>query len=450
MAKRTYSDKECFAILESFRKSYILTYSDPGFTGAGVRVDDDGDVRFAIYSSIAGLSEATPSILNYNFERESHQIEVITESRQAFRGLQAGFHDGEAVSDPNSQYSGTGGWSIFLDLGGGNMPLVCVSNWHVFCQVSGNNTQVGIPIDLNGFDATLFAFNNVNERHLNDWDFALARFNNYADRGPSMRVCNDGTAHPRPIALSANVRLNDGAVYRKIGNGNSGQVCLTGALREIGDSSVNFMIGSGLGTRRTCTFKNQLLFDDFSTPGDSGSAIVRVSDNTVTGLLSASAPGMGTNERMMANPLYTRSWRPRGVVSFEGGEVPIFEALDVKQLLSDSQQEHQFSGGFVLPVLEPALSELLSAFPRSVLIGFASAEKKGVLGGWLSFNTPPIVSRGGLAPTNWQWSSPPPPNNVGAENDMTLVRLNIYTIEHGEGRSVRYDHYVNYAVFEPL
>jgi hypothetical protein len=441
MAKRLYSDTECFAILDEFRAKNFHLYSDPNFTGVSVRLDDDGDVRLATYSSSGTLNFSPTSRLSYLFEGLQQEIEVLNEQRDSLYALQGGFEDGSPVGDPQSKYGGTGGWSFFLDLGGGFMPLVCISNWHVFCQVNGNNTQIGIPIGLNGFNASLFAFNNVEENRLNDWDFALARYEKNDDCAKQMRVCNDGKRYPHPKTLSTNVALNDGATYHKVGNGNSGIVCDQGQLREFGDYQASTSIGSDIGIKKNYLFKNQLLFDDISTPGDSGSVIVRNSDNTVTGLLSASPPGTGTNQRLMANPLYSRPWKPKGFVSSEGLTLPIFEAPDIAELVTQ-QAARNFNIAASKFANPSSNLELLSARQRSVLIGFAKASGAGF---------PQAIIYGRNTVGAYTWVDSPPPNNVGAENDITLVLVQCKTdsIANRENDPSGIQDCI-YAVFEPI
>lgn len=189
--------------------------------------------------------------------------------------------------------SGTLGWNLVLD-----GAVVALSNWHVFCP-NGNDTQLGLDVFLDGaHEADLSVFQPV-RRLGNTWDYALATYTNPALALAQMRGCDDdaGTVHPYPMALSdpRSVTVGDGKKYRKVGD--RSPLCRTGTLDGVGSFWVDY------GAHGQSAFDNQLIFSKMSDPGDSGSVIVRLSDNTVTGLNFA-----GDDHETDANPLFRAGW----------------------------------------------------------------------------------------------------------------------------------------------
>lgn len=430
MADRVLDDTECLTILDSFRKENIHLYSDPNFTGASVRLEKN-DVFLAAYSLSGKVPLSGTYKLQYSYRGITEKLEIIQEQRNTFSGL-GGFKDGSSVLDPASMYNGTGGWSFFLNLGGGFMPLVCISNWHVFCQVAGNSTSIGIPINLDSFNATLFSYNNVYENELNDWDFALARYENISDCAKAMRACNDGTIHPHPTSLSTNVKLGDGATYRKIGSGISGNICAEGKLLEFADFPTHFTIGPGIGTKRRYWLKNQLIFDDIGSPGDSGSVVVRTSDNTVTGLLSSSDPGTGTG-KMAANRLYARQWKVIGTFKDKDYTLPIFDAPDIAELAKREFPHQLLRGGLEqakdnpsardLPIFPPTRNYPALYMDKSHGIAFGRYIPIGTRICYVLNYPLPAIIEGETRASSMPWVSERVVNNVGGGDNLKYIYL---------------------------
>jgi len=203
---------------------------------------------------------------------------------------------------------GTVGWSFVL-----NRVVVALSNWHVFCP-NGNDTPLGWNLFLNNnLEATLSAFQALSKVG-NIWDYALGQYINASDALAEMRPCDDGSQEPYPMALSKGVVVGDGATYHKVGAREP--ICRTGTLNGVGSISVDYKSEGGVRV-----FDNQLIFSKMSDPGDSGSVIVRESDNTVTGLIFA-----GNDGETDANPIFQAGWSYMGTLrlSPNGPDLPCF------------------------------------------------------------------------------------------------------------------------------
>ena len=212
----------------------------------------------------------------------------------------------------SGDFVGTVGWNILLN----NVP-VCVTNWHVICG-RGNDTPYGrrvlfplaanLDLDL----ASLYAFQPVYKSGANYWDYALARFDHESFASGAFRQCDDGGVRPYPKRLTSVPKF--GQEHYKVGS--RLPICRTGTLKSVGGITIRFPDNS------QAMFERQLLFSRMTDKGDSGSVIVQVADNTVTGLNFAL--NLETNETI-ANPLYQAGWQRTGSFTNENGdEIPAF------------------------------------------------------------------------------------------------------------------------------
>lgn len=227
---------------------------------------------------------------------------------------------GDSAKGDDLRGTGTLGWMVFLD-----NALVGISNWHVLCS-NGNDTALNSSVSFNGENvARLYLFEPVNAVN-NIWDYALGRFDQLTDAIDEMRKCESGSQFDYPLELSepSTVQIGKSETYYKVGN--KAPICREGKLIGAGDARVDYKNGF------VAHFKSQLIFSKMTDAGDSGAAIVRKSDNTVTGLNFA-----GSDQRTVANPLYLVNWSRQGVFeTVRGCRFPVFQSSKSTFMLSNN------------------------------------------------------------------------------------------------------------------
>jgi len=206
---------------------------------------------------------------------------------------------------------GSVGWNIRL-----NGTCVAVSCFHVLCT-NGNNTQPGVDgVLLNGtLNAKIRCFQVLQTGQnapANDWDLALADYNNDKDCVGYYTKCSATgpyPAWPYPMSLAPvsgsnqpvpNTTSNNSMyLYHKVGA--ASPICASGAHLKRTGAAVSIQLPGGAWAN----FRGALVFEKLTNPGDSGCVIVRDSDNAVTGL---NFGGNDDLDESYSNPLYRIPW----------------------------------------------------------------------------------------------------------------------------------------------
>lgn len=249
--------------------------------------------------------EKVPDTFEYNFNGSSEIISTRTSIKSVPRPL-VDYGDSATYSATGTPV-GTAGWNVFLQI---QNIWVCVTNHHVI--VNPTNSNFGDPVFLDGSNNATLHARTLNE----DWDFALARYNDPEDANQQFRQCSDETRFPNAQKLSKGTHVNE--KYYTVGN--RAPICKTGTLLGVATREVGpYPDGSFI------TFRNQLVYEpSLGDKGDSGSIVVREADNTVTGLIFAGDDDETSDT--LANPLFKIGWLYKGTIKLEGGgEVPIYD-----------------------------------------------------------------------------------------------------------------------------
>lgn len=327
---------ECISILRQFEKAHALTLLDTSVTGVRVSMEGEPALEISVTTGteVARFAQEfnVPQSFQYENQNGKQYINVRVVESDIYEALEAqGVLDSETddalvalptrSGDPARGVGlpgiGTAGWTIFLD-----GVLVCLSNWHVFCP-AGNNTPIGHPVEINfqNVAAVHFFYPVPQALPLNLWDLALAAYTDPTAATAQMRSCEDGVISPYPRRLTGDIRLGDGAIYRKVGM--TRPICRRGRLMAVGNVSVKY------GDNNIIWFHDQLIFEKMSDKGDSGSVIVREADNTVTGLNFAGTPIDTTGpQETIANPIFRLGWTFGGTRFINDVEIPAFESAD--------------------------------------------------------------------------------------------------------------------------
>jgi hypothetical protein len=311
-------------IVSEFRNNFPMVLNDRNAHGLVVTMEGDEPilelrVRRKLPREQLSNDVLMPSMFAYSFENKQSQIRtqvreaalpVLSSTTVAPRTYKA--TAGSIVKGEDSgNFVGTAGWNILLN----NVP-VCITNHHVICG-RGNDTPFGRRVLFQDVDhffhdiASLYAFQPILDYGTNHWDYALARFDDISLASASYRPCQDRTL-PYPQKLTT--RPGFGQTHFKVGAREP--ICRTGILKTVGSISIRYP--SGL----EAVFEKQLLFGRMTDLGDSGSVIVQVDENTVTGLNFALNL---EDDETIANPLYSVGWRRNGTFTTEAGEeIPSF------------------------------------------------------------------------------------------------------------------------------
>jgi len=316
---------ECAAILEEFEARYPHVLSSRNAHGIQIAIVNDKLIIQLLVTAKMDVDslrneEVMPESFSYGLGGQENILETqVLESSipRAISGVGYPAHGAGIFA------FGTIGWNILL-----NNELICISNWHIFCG-AGNDTEIGSNICISSTgsvlphkfmpEAELFAFQKLfpaSTNIVNSWDCALGRYLRGSDFIANLRSCSkDGDVYPYPQRLSENVSLRTGEEYRKVGA--ASPICRTGQLQAIGNRYINYNVNNATVPYN---FKNQLIFSCMSTSGDSGSTVVRASDNTVTGLIFA-----GDDSYTIANPMFNVGWEYQGTtIQPNGMEAPMF------------------------------------------------------------------------------------------------------------------------------
>jgi hypothetical protein len=199
---------------------------------------------------------------------------------------------------------GSVGWNIRL-----NGVCVALSCFHALCD-RGNNTLIGSPVVLNGVAcAQLHCFQVLHtgiSAPANDWDLAMARYNDDKFCVGYFRRCDNGNypSWPYPMSLApvsgSNQPVADTSnriFYHKVGAATP--ICNSGGQLKSTGAGVSIQLPSG----DWANFRGVLVFTKMANPGDSGCVIVRDGDNAVTGLHFG-----GSSTESFSNPLYRIPW----------------------------------------------------------------------------------------------------------------------------------------------
>ncbi|MBV5347509.1 hypothetical protein [Lamprocystis purpurea] len=315
-------------ILSQFRLSLPAALMRPDVYGVQVVLDGEEYVIQILVTQHRDESqllpdEIVPATFAYKFDTQSKTIRTTTIVRDRAR---TSVRSGDSATwSPTGLPFGTAGWNVFFPT---QNAWVCFSNHHVL--VNPDNPTFGIDLFLGGVHRAQLHTFTLSE----NWDYALARYNTAADAEARCRLCADGTEHPYPLRLSDDIY--PGEDYRTVGARTP--ICGSGRLLGIGDRDVDGYPGGA-----TRTFRGQLIFEKMTDPGDSGSVIVRVHDNTVTGLFFAQ-----NDSESIANRLYTIGMRFVGTVRLDGGvDIPMYddtEAILPTKPIWDDGKARRFSG----------------------------------------------------------------------------------------------------------
>ena len=341
--------EECTFIIKQFREVHPTIMMSRNVHGLQVAFVDEPVLQLVVTSKIERSKLPSDEIMlnsfiyNYNGSQRNIRAEVITAKILLPHGKQLKIDDSLPASKAGNESArgvgvragdtatatvlsgfGTAGWSFILN----NVP-VCLSNFHVLCGY-GNDTPIGSRVNLKGQNiASLFVFQPITFGWVaNTWDYALARYDNINDALGEMRKCQDGVVYPYPQKLSQDVRVGGEQTYHKAGAREP--ICRSGRLIAIGDRLVGPYKMAG---NQNAWFTGQLIFTIMSRSGDSGSVVIRDSDNTCTGLIFA-----GDDEtETIANPLFRNPWEYVGSLKLEKSstELPVFSGPPI-HLLADS------------------------------------------------------------------------------------------------------------------
>ena len=386
------SVNECFSIIDQFKRAHPELLMQIEYRGVRVMCPEDRLVLTILLTGEIGR-EFLELDEEFNYQFEDRQGTIPIQFKPAsLAKAHVVCQPGDPASGAPQSYYGTLGWNFYL-----NNVLVGLSNWHVFCP-QGNSTPIGWRETINGsVEATLYAFQDMYPTG-NTWDYALAQYIQPADAAGTMRPCDNGVVGPYPGALSplGSVQLGDGATYSK--DGARPPICRTGTLTSVGDAQVKYDDGS------IRSFHYQLFFSKMTDPGDSGAVIVRLSDNTVTGLNFA-----GDDQETIANPIYEAGWRRTGSIKLDGGfEVPMLVGNAVPPTLN---AENAYNAPVALPNQFDVQSARHGLSEIRPLDGPPNLSAGLLFLGWGLHVQP---SHGG-APYYQQGTPPPPPIRPGVQ-----------------------------------
>lgn len=184
---------------------------------------------------------------------------------------------------------GTAGWNFEM---GGN--AFVLSNRHVLRGLETDAEGVAI-LTTNGstFVADLDSYEELRDDQENVWDFAIAQYRNSADALAHF-IDDPNANYPRLIAGD----LSAGQNYYKVG---ANSLRTNGSLYGTGYELKCPVLNDGKNYR----FREQMYFEMVSRGGDSGSVVVRSSDDAIVGLLMASIGQSGDHGPLVvANPLF--------------------------------------------------------------------------------------------------------------------------------------------------
>jgi hypothetical protein len=417
---------ECVAIIDAFKSGYPNVLIRKNAHGIQVIVENGEPlvellVTAQVEESQLKADEVMPNTLTYSKNGLEQEISTRVVERQ-IPSAQGQMGRPAIGTGATPGEFGTLGWNFIL-----NNQMTCMSNWHVFCQ-NGNQTPIGTGITISNtgsiwdgtVQANLSAFQPISPNGANFWDYALGIYVNQADFMTQFRPCADGKTPPYPLnGLSKDVKIGTDTSYRKVGARDA--VCRTGRLVAVGDRTVNYD-----GT--LFKFQQQLVFSDMSSPGDSGSIVVRTSDNTATGLLFA-----GDDTESLANPIYRLPWSYQGFFTYPNGS-------QVANFVGDPLPKPPISKNTLQStVLE---SDISMGFPESLRL-----EQQFTAGRlYLGIAVKEIVAIQGQ-PRTERWRTPPPPaiRNVPVETVMFQQLPNIGQFPDGSSGNIGF--ILNYLCF---
>lgn len=431
------SYEESIVLLKQFRKTFSFAYRDP--VVVGVEVIDEGkpSIVVEITSNSTNLKDLLPNSISYFWDGEQREADIRTNLskiryflneqslKSGTKAIAGRVRAGDAAQAANSIFSGTVGWSFRL-----NGVVVGISNWHVLCMFH-NDTPKKSRILLNNLNiAELYAFEKVfGGGYPNTWDYALARYDNPHDAEGSVRLCQDGSQREYPQDLSKNIGLSDGNKYWTVGN--KPPICSGESdLISIGDSLVED------SSRNQYWFVNQLIFSKISDTGDSGSIVVRRSDNTVTGLIFA-----GSEDDTVANPIFLAPWRRTGSIRFDGNsELPMFEGSPTFSSSSlEIAPETTFFDNLrvpsVLDILSPSLLDIPNFevglyFLGTAVMRFLSIEE-----------APYYISATDPLPGGTVWMKAPPPGIPDRGPVQCVLVAENRQFRNGNRQSIAFPYY---------
>ncbi|MFO0728081.1 MAG: hypothetical protein U1E65_30150 [Myxococcota bacterium] len=195
----------------------------------------------------------------------------------------------QQAADGTAGGFGTAGWNFEMD-----GQAYVLSNRHI---LRGLETDAeGVVLLTTGgssFVADLDSYEELLGDQGNYWDLAIAQYREPANA--LAHFIDDPSAnYPRQIADD----LGSGDSYYKVG---ANSLRTGGALYGTGREIKCPVLGNGIDY----AFEEQLYFEMVSRGGDSGSVVVRSSDDAIVGLLMASiGPSADHAQLLVANPLF--------------------------------------------------------------------------------------------------------------------------------------------------
>ncbi|MBX3319100.1 MAG: hypothetical protein KF890_04405, partial [Nitrospira sp.] len=270
-----------FRKLHAFERAFKDIQGHPDLFGIELSVD--GKTLYLICRPGSELAKSLRAkILNTTavdgeMQYQVNEISVVEQAPYEIHQSSLLVEGGTEGWGQGVQGVGTIGWSIVLD-----EDPVMISNSHVFCS-RGNDTPLDTAIMATGATGTSvvgrLAYCHPMTRSNNLWDLAIAKYLPSVIPSGQMRSCEDGSRLPYPMKLGFTDDLFAGDTHSTIGR--TRPICSNGKLVTVGSATVDY----GEGVLRQ--FKDQLMFEKISQPGDSGSIVINERTRQVMGLLFA-------------------------------------------------------------------------------------------------------------------------------------------------------------------